>query len=388
MVYSILKCPVCNSEYDINRNNYLCDKCGNILDVVQKELNNFKFSNYEGVWKYKNLIHPGIDEKYIITKREGNTNLYKNFKISDYSGIKNIFLKHEGENPTGSFKDRGMTVAVSEAMRLGFKKTLCASTGNTSAAASSYSSFAGIDSYVLIPEGKISKNKLFQAISYGANIVNINGDFDTAMKNVKETLKVRNDFYVLNSLNPWRIEGQKTIIFEIMAKLEPDFISFPAGNLGNTSAFGKALMELKSMDMIKKVPKLIAIQAEGASPFYDYINNKRDNIIPVKAETIASAIRIGNPVNFKKAKRSIEFTNGIVEKVSDNEIMEAKKIIDRSGIGCEPASAASLAGVKKLKDNNIIDKNDVVVPILTGNILKDLDMDLNYKKYNINDILF
>ena len=388
MVYSILRCPVCNSEYNINRNSYLCDKCGNILDVVQNDLDNFELSGYEGVWKYKNLIHPGIDKKYIVTKREGNTNLYKNFKISDYSGIKNIFLKHEGENPTGSFKDRGMTVAVSEAMRLGFKKTLCASTGNTSAAAASYSSFAGINRYVLIPGGKISKNKLFQAIAYGANIVNINGDFDTAMANVRETLKKRNDFYVLNSLNPWRIEGQKTIIFEIMEKLEPDFISFPAGNLGNTSAFGKALMELKSMDKIKKVPKLIAIQAEGASPFYDYINNKMDNIVPVRAETIASAIRIGNPVNFKKAKRSIEFTEGIVEKVSDSEIMEAKRIIDGSGIGCEPASAASLAGVKKLRDSNIIDKNDIVASVLTGNILKDLDMDMDYSTIDIKDILF
>ena len=388
MVYSILKCPVCNSEYDINRNNYLCDKCGNILDVIQKGLDNFELSDYSGVWKYKNLVHPGIEDKYIITRREGNTNLYKNFKISDYSGIKNIFLKHEGENPTGSFKDRGMTVAVSEAMRLGFKKTLCASTGNTSAAAASYSSFAGIDSYVLIPEGKISKNKLFQAVSYGANIVNINGDFDTAMADLRETLKKRNDFYVLNSLNPWRIEGQKTIIFEIMEKLEPDFISFPAGNLGNTSAFGKALMELKAMGKIKKIPELIAIQAEGASPFYDYINNRRDNIIPVKARTVASAIQIGNPVNFKKAKRSIDFTHGIVEKVSDDEIIDAKKIIDRSGIGCEPASAASLAGVKKLRENNIIDKNDAVVSILTGNILKDLDMNLSYNAMNINDILF
>ncbi len=385
MAHSVLKCPFCDSEYDIGRNIYTCGKCGNILDVFHYDLE-YTLTNMKGVWKYKNLIHPEIKEKDIITKGEGDTNLYHNSRISDYSGVSNIFLKHEGENPTGSFKDRGMTVAVSEAIRLHFNKTLCASTGNTSAAAASYSSFAGIESYVMIPGKNVSANKLFQAIAYGANIVDIEGDFDTAMDNVRKTIGKRNDFYILNSLNPWRIEGQKTIIYEIMEKLKPDFITFPAGNLGNTSAFGKALMDLKSLGVIDNIPRLVAIQAAGASPFYDYINGKEDAIHPVKAETIASAIKIGNPVNYKKAKRSIEFTKGIVEKVTDEQIMEAKREIDRSGIGCEPASAASVAGVKKLTESGVISKGDTVASILTGNILKDVSMVPEHRILYIRDI--
>ncbi len=386
MPFSILKCPVCGTEYNIDRYDYLCDKCSNILEVIQNDINGFKKTDYKGVWKYKNIIHPGLDQKFLITKMEGDTNIYHHPKMSEYSGIKDVYMKHEGENPTGSFKDRGMTVAVSEAMRLGFKKTLCASTGNTSAAAASYSAYAGIESYVFIPSKKISKNKLMQAYSYGANIINVAGDFDTAMTNLKNTLKQRNDFYVLNSINPWRIEGQKTIIYEIMEKMKPDFISFPAGNLGNTSAFGKALMEMKNMGMIDYAPGLIAVQAEGASPFYNFINNHEEILHSVKAETIASAIKIGNPVNYIKAKRAIEFTKGMVERVSDDEIMQAKKIIDRSGIGCEPASAASLAGIKKLREKGVLDKSDKIIGILTGNLLKDMNTDIEINMLSINQI--
>lgn len=385
MTHSVLKCPFCGTEYSINRNKYTCDKCGNILDVFHYDME-YLLTDMKGVWKYKNLIHPEIEKSKIITKGEGDTNLYFNSRISNYSGVNNIFLKHEGENPTGSFKDRGMTVGISEAMRLNFKKTLCASTGNTSAAAASYSAFAGIESYVMIPGKNVSANKLFQAIAYGANIVDVDGDFDNAMAHVKKTIAKRNDFYLLNSLNPWRIEGQKTIIYEIMEKLKPDFITFPAGNLGNTSAFGKALMDLKSLGVIDNIPRLVALQASGASPFYDYINGHEDNIHPVKAETIATAIKIGNPVNYKKAKRSIEFTKGIVEKVTDNQIMDAKREIDRSGIGCEPASAAAVAGVKKLRESGIIDKEDTVATILTGNILKDISMMPEHKTLHIQDI--
>lgn len=385
MTHSVLKCPSCNAEYTIDSNIYICGKCGNILDVFHYDME-YSLTNMKGVWKYKNLIHPEIPEKNIITRGEGNTMLYRNARLSNYSGVDKIFLKHEGENPTGSFKDRGMTVAVSEAVRLNFNKTLCASTGNTSAAAASYSAFGGIESYVMIPGKNVSANKLFQAIAYGANIVDIEGDFDTAMENVKKAIAKRNDFYILNSLNPWRIEGQKTIIYEIMEKVKPDFITFPAGNLGNTSAFGKALMDLKALGVIDYVPRLVAIQAAGASPFYDYINGKEDTIHPVKAETIASAIKIGNPVNYKKAKRAIEFTKGIVEKVTDEQIMEAKREIDRSGIGCEPASAASVAGVKKLKESGIISRGDTVASILTGNILKDVSLVPEHKTLSIQDI--
>ena len=386
MTFSVLKCPECGEEFSINRNKYTCDRCGNILDVYHHDME-YSTTGMKGVWKYKNIIHPEIPENKIITRGEGDTYLYTSQRVSEYAGIQNIHLKHEGENPTGSFKDRGMTVAVSEAVRLGFSKTLCASTGNTSAAAASYSALAGIDSYVMIPGKNISSNKLFQAVSYGANIVDIDGDFDTAMADVKQAIEKTGDFYVLNSLNPWRIEGQKTIIYEIMEKLKPDFISFPAGNLGNTSAFGKALMDLKSLGVIDYVPKLVAIQAEGASPFYEYMHGNKESITPVRAKTIASAIRIGNPVNYKKARRSIEFSNGIVERVSDYEIMSAKRIIDRSGIGCEPASAAALAGVLKLRNSGVIDSRDTVASILTGHLLKDVGFMPEYKSLKVSDVI-
>ncbi len=386
MTFSVLKCPDCGEEYNINRTKYTCDKCGNILDVYHYDME-YRTTKMKGVWKYKNMIHPEIPENKIVTRGEGDTNLYSSIRVSKYAGINSIYLKHEGENPTGSFKDRGMTVAVSEATRLQFTKTLCASTGNTSAAAASYSALAGIESYVMIPGKNISANKLFQAVSYGANIVNIEGDFDNAMADVKKTINKINDFYVLNSLNPWRIEGQKTIIYEIMEKLKPDFITFPAGNLGNTSAFGKALMDLKSLDAIDYIPKLVAIQAEGAAPFYDYIRGNKNSIKPVKAETIATAIKIGNPVNYKKAKRSIEFTHGIVEKVTDDQIIEAKRVIDRAGIGCEPASAAALAGVLKLRESGDMDHGDTVASILTGHLLKDVSMMPEYKEMKISDII-
>ncbi|AAT43625.1 threonine synthase [Picrophilus oshimae] len=378
---SVLKCPVCGNEYDINRSNYLCDKCGNILEVIHE--NDFVKENFRGVWRYKSIIHPGIDKRLIVTRGEGNTFVYGHENISSYSGIKNIKLKHEGENPTGSFKDRGMTVAVSEAMRLGYKKTLCASTGNTSASAASYSAMAGIENFVLIPDGKIAVNKLAQAYVYGSKIIKVPGNFDDAMGKLMNIISKNNNFYVLNSINPWRVEGQKTIAFEILEENEPDFIALPAGNLGNTTAIGKAIKEFHDLGLIKKIPRIVSVQAEGASPFYNLVNNHEGSLNPVNPETIASAIRIGNPVNWKKALKYIKFTKGIVEKVTDDEILNAKRIIDRSGIGCETASAASLAGVKKLSDAGIIDRNDEVFCILTGNVLKDIHIE-NINSMDIN----
>ncbi len=382
---SILRCPVCNAEYDINRNQYLCDKCGNILEVIH-ENEDFIPEKFKGVWRYKSIIHPDIDKKMIVSRGEGNTYIYKHEKISEFSGVKNIGLKHEGENPTGSFKDRGMTVAISEAIRLGYKKTLCASTGNTSASAASYSALAGLENFVLIPDGKIAINKLAQAYVYGSKIIKIHGNFDDAMGKLMNIISKKKDFYVLNSINPWRVEGQKTIAFEILEENEPDFIALPAGNLGNTTAIGKAIKEFHDLGLIKKIPRIISVQAEGASPFYNLVNKKEDELKPVNPETVASAIRIGNPVNWKKALNYIKFTNGIVEKVSDDEILKAKSVIDRAGIGCETASAASLAGIKKLYESGIIDKSDDVFCILTGNVLKDIHIN-NIDSMDIN-VLF
>lgn len=329
-------------------------------------------SEFHGVWKYRKLIHSWISPDQIVTRGEGCTHLYANSNMSKFVGIRNYYLKHEGENPTGSFKDRGMTVAVSEAIRLGVKETICASTGNTSASAAAYSAMAGLVSNVMIPKGNISVSKLLQAVAYGARIIEIPGDFDMAMSGVARVAEKDSRYYLLNSINPWRIEGQKTITFEIMEQVKNcDFISLPAGNLGNTSAVGKALRELKILGVIDHVPRIISVQAEGASPFYDLWSGNEKTLRPVKAETVASAIRIGNPVNWEKAIRAIRETGGIVTRVSDDEILKAKSAVDRSGIGCEPASAAAVAGVRKLRDEGTIDAGDVVVSILTGHILKD-----------------
>lgn len=344
-----------------------------MLDVIHKYEEFSIDVNLRGVWRYKSLVHPSIPWKMVVTRGEGDTETYSSEKISQWAGCNNLWLKHEGENPTGSFKDRGVTVAISEAKRLGCEATICASTGNTSASASSYSALAGLQSYVLIPFGNISESKLAQAVSYGSKIIDVPGDFDKAMSYVRNLAENNRKYYVMNSINPWRIEGQKTITFEIMEKIrECDFISMPAGNLGNTAAAGKALKELKTLGVIEKVPRIVAVQAEGASPFYNMWKENSDHIVQVKAETIASAIRIGNPVNWEKAMNSIKFSSGIVARVSDNEIREAKWKIDSTGIGCEPASAASLAGVKKLVEEGTIDRSDKVACVLTGHILKDL----------------
>ena len=369
----MLKCIRCGAEYGISRSNYICPKCRGLFEIVHLDEEFSIDKNLRGVWRYKSSVHPSISWKKVVTRGEGDTETYSNEKISQWAGIKNLWLKHEGENPTGSFKDRGITVAISEAKRLGFEATICASTGNTSASVSSYSAIAGMKSYVLIPFGNISESKLSQAVSYGAKIIDVSGDFDSAMSYVSDLAETTRKYYVMNSINPWRIEGQKTITFEILERINDcDFISMPAGNLGNTSAAGKALKELKSMSIIDKVPKIVAVQAEGASPFYNMWKNKSNHLTPVKADTLASAIKIGNPVNWEKALNAINYTSGIVTKVSDLEIIQAKHEIDRTGIGCEPASAASLAGIRKLLDDGTIDRSDRVACVLTGHILKDL----------------
>jgi threonine synthase len=369
---------------------YTCD-CGGLYEVhhsfpkVSLKLFDDRLSQINsiwssGVWRYKELINYEIEDRYIISRPEGNTNLYKRNQVSEYSGIDRLYLKHEGENPTGSFKDRGMTVGISVANRDGAHKVACASTGNTSASMAAYAAQAGIKGVVFIPEGMIAYSKLAQALAYGSNVIQIKGNFDDAMELIVKGSK-QLGFYVLNSLNPWRIEGQKSIIFETLQQRDwesPDWIVVPAGNLGNTAAFGKALRELKSLGLIKNIPRIAAVQAEGANPFYKLWHSVDKKIKPVKPDTIASAIKIGNPVSWEKALRSIKETNGTVEQVSDNEIMDAKAVIDASGIGCEPASAASVAGAKKLVKKGIITNEDYVVCILTGNIMKDPDTTVKY----------
>jgi threonine synthase len=341
-----------------------------------------------GVWRFKELVNPGLEEGQILSRHEGNTNIYSHKGLSEYLRIEKFSVKHEGENPTGSFKDRGMTVGISEALRIGARSVACASTGNTSASLASYAAIIDMTCIVFIPEGMIAYGKLAQALSYGARVLQIRGDFDSAMGLVQEASR-KLGLYLLNSVNPWRIEGQKTIMFELIQQRKwdpPDWIIVPAGNLGNTSAFGKALTEMESLGLIESLPRLASIQAEGANPFYRLYKSRESSLTPLEPHTVASAIKIGNPVSWRKAQRSIEDTEGLVEEVSDQEIMDAKAIIDRCGIGCEPASAASVAGAKKLVEEGVIDAGEDVVSILTGNLLKDPGATVSYHTGTIEGV--
>jgi threonine synthase len=355
------------------------------LDAFDQRLGQMGGPYSSGVWRYKELIHPCIGMDSIVTRPEGNTNLYRRGGVSRYAGVERLQLKHEGENPTGSFKDRGMTVAVSEAVRSGASVVACASTGNTSASMAAYAAQAGLKAVVFIPEGEIAYGKLAQALAYGAQVIQVRGNFDDAMRVVKES-SMELGLYVLNSLNPWRVEGQKSIVFEMLQQRRwepPDWVLLPAGNLGNTAAFGKALRELRQLGLIDEAPRIASIQAEGASPFYRLWRGKLNHLEAVKPVTVASAIKIGNPVSWVKALDAIRETDGVVESVSDTEIMNAKAVVDASGVGCEPASAASVAGAKKLREAGVIGPDEEVVCVLTGNLLKDPE---NTVKYHLGEL--
>jgi threonine synthase len=382
-------CVDCGQDFELGLR--LRCECGGLLEVVHefpwvdRDLFDGRLSQRggaygSGVWRFKELVYPGLDVGQIVSRQEGNTNIYVHERLTEYTGIGKIAVKHEGENPSGSFKDRGMTVGVSEAVRLGASSVACASTGNTSASLASFAATTGMNCVVFVPEGMIAYGKLAQALSYGATVLQVRGDFDAAMWLVQEA-STELGLYLLNSVNPWRIEGQKSIIFELIQQRgwePPDWIVLPAGNLGNTSAFGKALREIKALGLIDKIPRLASVQAEGANPFYNLWAEREESLTPMEPHTVASAIKIGNPVSWKKAIRSIEETDGVVEQVSDQEIMDAKAMVDRCGIGCEPASAASVAGARKLTDVGVIDPGDDVVCILTGNLLKDPGATVNY----------
>jgi threonine synthase len=337
-------------------------------DVFDARRTSRKPIDQSGVWRFREAILE-IDESKIITHPEGATRMYER---------DGIFFKHEGENPTGSFKDRGMTVAITDAVRLGARAVACASTGNTSASAAAYAAQAGVRAIVFVPTGKIATGKLAQTLAYGALCLQVRGDFDAAMRLVLEASK-RLGIYVVNSINPFRIEGQKTIVWELLQDLDwnpPDWIVVPAGNLGNTSAFGKALTEAREAGWISRMPRLASIQAHGANPFYRSFRENFAQRHRVSPETVASAIRIGDPVSYDKAVAAIQATNGIVEEVTDDELMSAKREIDRMGIGCEPASATTLAGVRKLRAAGVMRESERVVCVLTGHVLKDPDANM------------
>jgi threonine synthase len=325
-----------------------------------------------GVWRFRELVLPdaGVD---VVSHPEGNTPLLERDAIADYAGVTSLVVKHEGHNPTGSFKDRGMTVALTQARRGGARAVACASTGNTSASLSAYAALAGIPSFVFVPEGRVAAGKLAQTMAYGARTLRIRGDFDVCLRLAREASE-RLGIYLVNSVNPFRLEGQKTIVLELLQQLgwrAPDWIALPAGNLGNTSAFGKALVEARGLGLIDRLPRLLAVQAAGAAPFARGFTAGFASRVRVQAETRATAIRIGDPASWDRAVQAIEATHGVVESVSDEDIFMAKRVVDRCGVGCEPASAASVAGVRALAARGVIGRNDRVVAVLTGHLLKD-----------------
>ncbi len=335
-----------------------------------------------GVWRYRELVLP-LAEEHIVSRQEGNTPLYAVGasersgwrKIGEYAGLERLYLKHEGENPTGSFKDRGMTVGMSVAHELGVRAVACASTGNTAASLAAYASQAGLPALVFLPGNKVSSGKLAQSIAYGARRVEVAGDFDDAMRQV-EAVAGQVGIYLLNSINPYRLAGQRSIGYELLQQLDwqpPDWIVLPAGNLGNTSAIGAALLRAAELGLISRVPRVAAVQATGADPFYRSFASGWQAFAPLHASTRATAISIGAPVSYARARAVIEATGGIVTEVSDEDIFAAKAYIDRAGIGCEPASAASVAGARRLVAEGVIKPDAQVVAVLTGHLLKDIE---------------
>ena len=372
-----------------------CRRCGGLLSLecavpseagealqarFAKRLTGTTPLDASGVWRYRELVLPDVDE--VITYPEGNTPMLRRASVEKWCGIETLLMKHEGANPTGSFKDRGMTVAITQAKRVGASAVACASTGNTSASLAAYAAQAGLPALVLVPSGQVSLGKLGQSLAYGARTLLVRGDFDDCLRLAREAAE-RCGVYLANSVNPYRIAGQKTIVFELLQQLgwrAPDWIALPAGNLGNTSAFGAALREARELGLIDSMPRIAAVQASGAAPFAASFREDFRERHVVHAETVATAIRIGDPASYTRAVRVIRETNGVVLAVSDAEILEAKAVVDASGVGCEPASAASVAGVRALASRGLIGRGDVVVCVLTGHILKDPEILLQYHR--------
>jgi threonine synthase len=394
---SCLRCISCGATPASAAADFRCAHCGDLLEFtfpgwsfdpgkLKSVWLNRKTSpkplDQSGVWRFREVL-PHIPEEHAITLREGNTPLYQLPRCARATGVENLFAKHQGMNPTASFKDTGMTVAASSAQQGGFRWVACASTGNTSASMAAYAARGNMHSLVLIPEGMISWGKLSQALDYGALTCQLRTDFDGCVKILNELVR-RKPVCLLNSVNPYRIEGQKTAAVELLEQLGwelPDHIIVPGGNLGNSSAIGKALLEMQQLKLIPRLPRLSIIQAQGANPFYRSVREfGGKKLEPMTADTLASAIRIGNPASWKKSLRVLRATSGEMEQVSEVEIAEAKAEIGADGVGCEPASAVTLAGLKKLRASGFIKPGEIVVLILTGHVLKDPDFTIKFHR--------
>jgi threonine synthase len=415
--------PACSTTYGIEQVKVACDRCGGLLDVLYDWARlpapkNFTFFerrwatkgiggagrlDFSGVWRFRELLPFYRGEGDIVTVGEGRTVLQQADLLARQLGMRagNLFLQYEGLNPSGSFKDNGMTAAFTHARMVGAGNVACASTGNTSASLALFASLAEMRGIVFIGSGKIAVGKLSQALDYGALTLQIKGDFDACLRRIRQVADdARTGIYLMNSVNPFRLEGQKSIMYRILEARDwepPDWVIVPGGNLGNSSAFGKAFMELKELGLVKRVPRLAVINASGANTLNELYTrrNMRWNAgrydasvaqqlyaamdeVNYHAHTVASAIEISRPVNLPKALRALEVMNGVVREVTDEEILEHRALAARYGFGCEPASAAGIAGLRKLLDEQVIAPGDVVVCILTGHELKDPNATVKY----------
>ena len=408
----------CGGRFDINERIYVCPRCGGLLDVVQesatdpeqlralwtRRLASFETRDRSGVWRYRELL-PFADDAPIVSLAEGNTPIYDAPVSAAYCGLDALTLKHQGCNPTGSFKDTGMTTAITQALILGVETVVCASTGNTAASLAAYAARAKLRCAILVPRGQISHAKLAQSLDYGAAVLELDGNFDDAMRVIRE-LAEDESIYLVNSINPFRIEGQKTVAAELSHQRGwrvPDHVVVPGGNLGNSTAFGKGFAELKDLGLIDRLPRLSVVQAEGAAPFARLFDsfigtaagtagaspasrsehasdwNTWPALTPIDhPHTLASAIKIGAPVSWQKALRAVLASGGTVLSVTEQEMADAKAIIGREGVGCEPASASTVAGIKRLVAEGVIGPNEDVVAVLTGHVLKDTDYAIKY----------
>lgn len=384
---SFQQCESCGARYAELDPASACAACGGLLELGHPARHDgaalrAAFANRRasrrgplssGVWRYREIVLPSATDAEIVSHPEGNTPLLDRRAIASWAGVDGLLIKHEGHNPTGSFKDRGMTVAMTQARRLGASAVACASTGNTSASLAAYAAQAGLPALVFVPAGKVAAGKIAQTLAYGARTLLVPGGFDECLRLARESSAALN-VQLLNSVNPFRLEGQKTIVLELLEQLDwqaPDWIALPAGNLGNTAAFGKALREAHAIGLIDRVPRILAVQASGAAPFAASYRGGFADVMTVEPDTIATAIRIGAPASWHRAVRTIRETNGVVTDVTDAEILAAKRVIDAAGVGCEPASAASVAGVARLRREGVIGAADSVVAVLTGHLLKD-----------------
>ena len=413
--------PACGKEYALDEIHLKCEDCGQLLDIaydwdrieVPQSLHAFDGLTgsvqdpriRSGVWRFHSLL-PFAPLDQVVTIGEGHTLLQQAPSVARYVGLEGegLYLQYEGMNPSGSFKDNGMAAAFTHAARMGASRAACASTGNTSASLAAFCSVTRqMKAIIFIGSGKISFGKLSQALDYGALTVQIRGDFDDAMRRVREVAD-KLGIYLVNSVNPFRLEGQKTVMFRVLQSLGwevPDWIVVPGGNLGNSSAFGKAFAELFSLGLIDRIPRLAVVNAAGANTLYRLYEEqglrwnegdpKTDHVegyytqleeTGQRAATIASAIEINQPVNFYKCLRALETCDGVVREVTDQEILDAKAQVGAGGLGCEPASAASVAGVKKLRQEGVIAAGDQVVCVLTGHLLKDPDATVAYHTDN------